>query len=295
MKKNKIFPLLLLVVMLLSPLPVFSQDGYQYTVGGAYSNTDYDGGAEMTMLMGAFQLYTSPISYLDGPYAEAGFLNRQSSLALSIGTVELDANIGVLTPSLEGTNLIVGFQYADQSTPFIFGVLYNQADADDTVSNAKLEFTIDVLGFQLGYYLTDRSRLAFAYTQTDLEFLGNGNSLSKLETDEFELSFRNLSYLARNHFAGLSVGAAYIDNDADEQNTEFNLAADYYFARTFSVGAGIGLNTGDDVDDEGATMNINASVFVSPMASIGVEYEQFSADEADNDEETLSLAFAIRF
>jgi len=149
MKNNKISPLLFLVVMLLSPLPVLSQDSYQYTVSGAYSNTDYDGGAEMTMLLGAFQLYTSPISYLDGPYAEAGFLNRQSNVALSIGTIELDANIGVLTPSLEGTNLVVGFEYANQNRPFTFGVLYSQADADDAVANVNLEFTIDALGIQL--------------------------------------------------------------------------------------------------------------------------------------------------
>ena len=70
--------------MLSSPLPVLSQDSYQYAIGGAYSNTDYDGNSEMTMLLGAFQLYTSPISYLDGPNAEAGLLNRQSSVALSI-------------------------------------------------------------------------------------------------------------------------------------------------------------------------------------------------------------------
>jgi hypothetical protein len=293
MKKKKFLPLL--AALLLNPLPGITQDSFQYVAGGAYSNTGYDGDSELTMIVGALQLYFTPVSYLDAPYAEAGFLNRQSSLALSIGSIEFDIDFGAITPGLDGTTLGFGFEYANPSSPFTFGVLYNEADADDTVASVNLEFTLEVLGFQLGYYLTNRSRLAFEYVQTDLEFLANGNSVSKSEADSFGLSYRNLVYLERNHFLGYRLGANYIDNDPNGENTEVDLGADYYFARTFSVGAGVVLNTGDDVDDEGTTISINADVFLTPMASIGFEYEQFSADEPDNDDETIVLDFAARF
>ena len=46
--------------------------------------------------------------------------------------------------------------------------------------------------------------------------------------------------------------ASYIDNDTEEENTVFSLAAAYSFARTFSVGVGIGFNTGDELLNSGS-------------------------------------------
>jgi len=272
-----------------------AQDSYQYVVGGVYSSSEADNNIDTTMLVGALQIYTSPISYLGGPYAEAGFLNRQSNLLLSFGSIEFDADLGVTTASLDGTNLGLGFEYSSRSTPITFGVLYNQAESDDTVLNANLELNYDVLGLQLGYYLTNKSRLSFEYTQTDFELLANGTTLASSEADRYDLTFRNLNFLARGHFVGFTVGAAYIDNDADEQNTELALAAEYYWARTTSIGAGFVYNTGDDVSAEGTTMAFNASIFITPMAFIGFGYEQFMADEENNDEDTIRLDFGIRF
>ena len=295
MKKSKRLLPLLLTMILTSPLSALAQDSYQYIAGGAYWNTDSDGNIESTAILGAFQIYTTPISYLDGPYAEAGFLNRQPSLLVSFGSVEYDADFGAVTPSIDGTILGAGFEYASKDTPFAFGVLYNQAEADDTVINTKLEINYDVLQLRLGYYLTNKSLIRFEYTQTEVEFLGNGTAISNSEADSYSLSFRNLSYLARNQFLGYTIGAAYIDNNADEQNTEFSLSADYYFARTTSLGAEFTLNSGDDISLEGTTININFGVFFTPMASLNFEYEQFSADEANNDDETIRLEFAVRF
>lgn len=295
MKTKQILLSLLAVLVFLMPTLSLAQGGYQYVVGGVYSSSESDSNIDTTTLLGALQIYTSPINYMDGPYAEAGFLNRQSNLLLSFGTIEFEADLGVTTASLDGTNLGFGFEYGNQSTPFTIGVLYNQAKADDTVLNANLELNYDVLGLQLGYYLTNKSRLRFEYAQTEIELLGNGFTIVKSEADSYGLTFRNLSYLARGHFAGFTVGAVYIDNDADEQNTELSLAADYYWARTTSLGAGVVFNSGDDVAAEGTTLRFNASIFVSPMASIGFWYEQFSADEENNDEDTIRLDFAIRF
>ncbi len=239
MKKIKrMFPLLL-TMMHVIPVSTFAQDNYQYIAGGAYWNTDSDGSIDSIAILGAFQLYTRPISYLNGPYAEAGFLDRQPSLLLSFGSVEYDADFGTVTSSLDGTILGAGFEYASKDTPLAFGVLYNQAEADDTVINTKVEINYDILQLRLGYYLTNKSLVRFEYTQAEVEFLGNGAAIFDSETDSYGLSFRNLSYLERNQFLGYTIGAIYIDNDADEKNTEFSLSADYYFARTTSLGAGV--------------------------------------------------------
>lgn len=281
--------------MLISPVSAMAQDSYQYLVGGGYSDTDSDDAIESNVIFGAFQLYTSPISYRDGPYAEADFLNRQSNFLLSLGSVEFDIDFGAVNPSLDGTILGAGFEYANQSTPFTFGVLYSQAEADDTVFNTNVEINYDVLEFRLGYYINNKSRLGVEYAKAEVELLGNNTSISKSEADTYGVNYQNLIYLANNQFVGFGVDAAYIDNDEDEQNTEFSLAAYYYFNRTAGVGAGIALNSGDDISTEGTTFNVNASFFITPMASIGIEYEQFSADEANNDDETIGLQFAVRF
>jgi hypothetical protein len=273
--------------------PAFSQaqDSYQYVAGAGYSNTDYDFDLEITSLLGVFQMYTAPVSYTDGPRAEAAFLNRQPSLFLSYGTVDFE----IFTESIDGTNLIAGFEYASQNTPFTLGVLYNQAEANETIFATEVEVTQDVLGFQLGYYLTNRSRLSAEYIQEENEILVGGSSFLQLEQDTYGVSFKNVIYLENNRFLNINLGAAYIDNDADEQNTEFAVAADYYFDRAIRVGAGIGINSGDNVAEEGTTISVNINAFLSPLASIGFNFEQFSADEQDNDDQTIAMNFAIRF
>ncbi|MCI0506815.1 MAG: putative porin [Gammaproteobacteria bacterium] len=291
MNKNKFLLPLCLSVAFTYPSFSQAQDSYQYVAGAGYANTDYDFDFEITTLLGVFQMYTAPVSYTEGPRAEAAFLNRQPTLLLSYGTVDFE----IATESIDGTDLIAGFEYANQNTPFTFGVLYNQAEADETILGTEVEVTQDVLGFQMGYYLTGRSRISVEYSQEENEILVGGSSFVQLEQDTYGVSYKNVNYLENNRFLNINVGAAYIDNDIDEQNTEFVVAADYYFDRAIRVGAGIGINSGDNIFEEGTTISVNINAFLSPLASIGFNFEQFSADEPDNDEQTIGMNFAIRF
>ncbi len=291
MKIRNLLIYLLVQFVLVSPSFSYAENKFQYQVGGAYINRDYDSDAETTILQGRFQFYTAPVINKDGPHSEAGFLYRQSSLLLSLGKVDVD--IGQV--NADGTDIFAGFRYAKQGTPFTFTFLYGQSEADDTVSNIKVEYNDDLLAFELGYYLTVRSAIALQYSQTDQDTKINGIISSETKTDRFELFYKNVLYLGQVNFLNMVAGAAYIDDDADHRNTEIGIAVDYFFNRSLSLGGDFLINSGDNMSDEGKTYVVNVEAFISPTASLGFAFEQFSADEADNDNETVRLTFALRF
>ena len=91
--------------------------------------------------------------------------------------------------------------------------------------------------------------------------------------------FRSILHQENNRFLNIDVSAEYIDDDADFQNTELGVEADYYFDRSVNVGAGMVLNSGDNISDEGRTYLVQVKAFISPKTSVGFEYEKFTVDD----------------
>ena len=280
MKKATKFLYLIPAVLLFGAPVSQANESYQATVNGIYTNTDNDDDVEITILALGGQYYFKPVSVANGPYGEAGFLNRQSSVIGAIGTVDVD----IFTETLSGTSFILGFEYADPSQPITAGIIYNYASADKTISGINVELTLDSVLVQLGYHITRNSRVTFEVSQSDTEIKVEGPTPDqKGESDSYGLSYKNVMELGGDQFFNVEAGITMTENDENDKNNEIAVLGDYYFNRGASVRAGYAINSGDDIFEEGNTLLIGANFFLQQNVSVGLEIEKFSADENNND------------
>jgi len=136
-----------------------------------------------------------------------------------------------------------------------------------------------------------RAALAYAHAETDTDDESE-------EEDRYALLAKYLHELGDERAFNLEgeIGLSQFDAGADDgSNTDFSLLGDFYFTRSISLGAGFGINSGDDESAEGKTFLIRGNAFVTPKVGIRAAWEQFSADnDAGIDEDTLSFALLIR-
>jgi len=279
------------VLILLSPSLSAADDSYRYSIEGFYQNTENDSDVETTLLLGGFRYYFQPVALGNGPYQEADFLDRQTNILGGFGTAEVD----VFSVDVDGNIIMLEFEYADQRTPFTFGVNYTTMDADETISGITLDVNLDMLSFELGYYLTPQSRLSIRISQEEADIDVGGLLLLESDTDTYGIGYKNLTALGQNRFVNLELGFDMIENSIDEKNTEISLLADYYLNLSTGLRAGFAVNSGDDVFLEGTTLTVGVTAFLSKTAGINFELKKFSADEDNNDEDTIIVSFEARF
>ena len=287
--RKYIFSSICITTLLLSS-SAFGKD-FKYAVGGTYSSTDSDADLEITTIVGGAQFFLAPVSTNKGPYAEAGFLDRQTNVLAALGLLTLD----IAGFDIDGNMIGASFEYADQSQPITLGVTYNSGNADDNIFGVSVDVSLDILGFEIGYYLNNQSRVSFVYTQTEFEVNASGLGQFKGETDSYAIVYKNVTDLGGNHFANLELGFAMDENDANDTNNVISVLGDYYLDRASGIRGGIALNSGDDTSAEGTTFTIGFLTFPSETVSVGFTFETFSADEPNNDEDTFSLDFEARF
>ena len=292
MKKVTKYLSMIPAVLLFSAPVSYASETYQTAVGGFHSQTDNDDDLEITTMAIAAQYFLKPVSTENAPYGEASFLNRQSSFLGAFGTLDVD----IFSVSIDGTNLIVGFEFADPAQPITASILYNTSKADDTVFDTNIELTLDVVQLELGYHIDRNSRITFQYVQSEAEIkIENDPDDFKAKADGYGLVYKNVMELAGDQFFNLEVGAVMVENDEDDKNNEFSALGDYYFNRAASVRVGYAVNSGDDIFEEGSTLTLGANFFLQPNIAIGIEMQQFSADEDNNDEDTVTIDFEARF
>ena len=280
-----------LLLAVIIPVSVKAADSYQYSVAGLYANSDDDSGFESTLILGGLAYYVKPVSLNKGPYAEAEFLDRQSNIIGAFGLAEFDFS-GV---DVDGNALLVAYTFAEQSTPFTFGLSHVFIDADDTVSGNSVDIESSQSTLNIGYYLTDRSAVGVHLSQGESEIKVNGTVVGESEDDAIGADYRVLTPLSNNRYAGLKIGYERADNINNETNSEIAIEADYYFDLKAGLHGKYVVNSGDDSTDEGKTITLGFSVFTSRTTGIFFELEKFSADKDGDDEDSVSIDFEHRF
>ena len=286
-----IYLIAVLLLVVIIPVSVKAADSYQYGVAGTYTNSDNDSDFESTLILGGLAYYFKPVSLNKGPYAEADFLDRQSNIIGAFGLAEFDFS-GV---DVDGNAIVVAYKFAEQSTPFTFGLSHAFIDADDTVSGNSVDIESDQSTLNIGYYLTDRSAIEVHVSQLESEIKINGTVIGESEEDAIGAGYRVLTPLSNNRYVGLEIGYERVDNIDNETNSEIAIDADYYFDIKAGLHGKYIINSGDVSTDEGKTIALGFSVFTSRTTGIFFELEKFSADKDGNDEDFLSIDFEHRF
>ena len=284
---------LIAVILLVATIPVSVQatDSYQYSIVGAYQNTDDDSNSDSTFILGGLAYFFKPVSLNKGPYAEADFLDRQSYIIGAFGVAEF----GFSGIDLDGNAIVIAYTFAEQSTPFTIGLAHSLVEADDTVSGNSVDVESNQSTLNVGYYLTDRSAVQAHVSQGESKFKVNGTVVGESEEDAMGASYRVLTPLSNNRYVGIEIGYERADNIDNETNSEITIDADYYFDLKAGVHGKYVVNSGDNSTDEGKTITLGFSVFMSRTTQIFFEVGKFSADSDGDDEDSITLDFEHRF
>ena len=237
----------------------FASDPFQYEVGGSYINTEFSNNYNVN---GTY--FLAPLSNGDGPYAEAAFLNRASSISGSFNRSELDHS----TPFFSGVNSwSVGGIYQLEGTDFFI-------DGNVSRFNGDGEFSYRLGG---GYYIQDDWSVSLSSVfDDDVEYLGTTIATKKIWATDF------------GEFVNLDV--AYTNNDKGPDN--YSVGADFYV--TPRLGFGLAHSWFDDIDDIGdaaTTFSVDSFVTETVRVSGNLTITHFNS----NTEQTFGLAVAARF
>lgn len=288
---NAVCSITLIILFMLASLPVHAAgDIYSSSVSGLLTTTDYDDDTEFTGLLAGFQLFHDPVSLDKGPYEEASFLDRQSNISVAISSDEYDLD-GETT---DGNSFFFTYEFAEQSQPVTFGFLYATSNSDGEISGIAIDTSIDILTFQLGYYLNTHSRLLFDISQLKTETTLDNVFTIDADADSYSLEYKNVSSLGDNRAVNAEIGFGVTDNDGGDQASVLSLELDYYLSKAASIIIGLEQISSDDSTDEGKEFSFGALAFIQKMTSIGIMLESFSANEPGNDNNTIQLTLEHR-
>jgi len=281
----------LLLFLLLSVATLASaNDTYRSSVTGLFDNTTYQDDAELKLFALGLQFFYLPVSIDKGPYEEAAFLDRQTNLGISMGTLESTFS----GESINGNAFFLTGVYADQALPYTFGLNYSAENTDDSVSGVDVEITIDIVSFELGYYINPHSRLLFDIGQTKTETRLGGSLSSKSDANTYGLMYKNVLLFHDSHAANIEAGFEITDQDNGDQETVVSLLLDNYLNEATSISVGSNITRSDDPASEGISVIFGVQSFVKKMTAIGLMFENFSANRTGNDDETITVTVEHR-
>jgi len=212
-------------------------NAYQAEVGVDYTRVSPDGGSNGNGFGVNGKYYFNDVQTRDYPLAEAGFMNRASNVDASYQYNRADGN---------STNTYgVGIEYFVPNSDFYTSASFDKSDNDNSRNNTKRATA------EIGYLPAPNLLLAVGaiYQKND------GSS----DTDP---SIR-AKYVTKigAHDVNFEGGAAFGDTDV------FNLGADYYLDKTWSIGAGF-EKTSFDQGSDNDVWNIRTRKFINSQVSL---------------------------
>lgn len=279
---------------------IYAQDSYQTEISAGYSRWDDEDDNKTTTYDISAKLHFLPVNTVEHPLAEAAFLERIGNVQLHVGKAEYKSDS---TIDMEANGPLYGatLTYAKPDLPVVLQAQYAKIQLEFE-SPLDGDLTSDVYGFGIGYFL-DKSLLAgiqYSHSETDtkIKYLTfSSETTSKKDNYALAAKFvREQSDGTAYNLEG-SIGIEQFDDESDDgSNTIFVVSGDYYLNREVSLGAGFGLNTGDDKDNEGKAVRLDFNAFLTSQFAVNIGVEKFIADNDEGeDANTFNVGVKVRF
>lgn len=293
MKKSfSVFAIFCVMAVLIFSPAAFGQEQYRTEVSAEYLNMDVGSDMEVSSYGVSGEFFFEPVKTAGHPYAEAAFLERIGSVNAGVAMTDVE----IAGVEGDGPMISAGVTYAKPGFPLSIQFQYTNADIDFDDVDVSME--IDAYELRVGNYFTNTllAGIGYGYDKTETESpLGSSEEKDKT----YELFAKYIHELGQGTELALegSVARETTDDGGESlSNTDLAVAADYYFNRSLSVGAGIETNSGDNDADEGNTYTARVRYFITPQFSVAASYDKFAAgNDAGEDEKTLDLMVAARF
>ncbi|BCU66176.1 hypothetical protein F941_00156 [Acinetobacter bouvetii DSM 14964 = CIP 107468] len=253
---------------LLSALAVTgTAHAYQAEVGASAGYIDPDNGGSGSEFGVNGTYYFNPVQTRNAPLAEAAFLDRASN-------VSVHANFADRGDVDDNTYGIGAEYYVPNSDFYLSGdVSRNNTEVRDFLGN-KHDFDTTYYSAEVGYLPAPGFLVAAGV---------KGYDNDKDDGADPTLRAKYVTTLSNGKDINLEAGASFGDLD------EFNLAADYFIDKTFSVGADYYNN---DLTDR-SEVGINARKFFNQQVSL--EGRVGFGEAGSNDYNSFGLAAKYRF
>lgn len=244
-------------------LVTMNANAYQFEVGAGagYIDPDNGGSGSQFDLNGTY--YFNPVQDKNAPLAEAAFVNRASNV--SVGANFADRG------NVDDNTYGAGVEYFVPNSDFYLGGNISQNEVSVDGSNRDFDTT---------YYAAEVGYLPVPNLLVAVGVKGYDNDVD----DGVDPTIR-AKYVTQlgGKDVNLEAGASFGDLD------EFNLAADYYLDKTFSVGADYYTN---DITDQ-SEFGVKARKFVNQQTSL--EGRIGFGEVGSNDYNSFGVAAKYRF
>lgn len=190
------------------------------------------------------EFYLTPVSYGTVPYAEAAFISRNASVHAGYSYSNVDFP-GEPDDSISGWE--VGGEYQDMAHNFYAAINVNEFNgSDDRIIEASL-----------GYFVSGDWLVKLDARQSRPD--GEGSYT------EYGVSTKKLLKLENGNF--INIEASYMDQKKLDES-EFGVAADYYFGRNISVGLAYNWLSDDVVSADKDSITVRGSWYLQPNLAL---------------------------
>lgn len=201
------------------------------------NETDYDTSGSF---VGA-TVYFGPVSTNDVPINEAAFLSKQSFGAFFLVEDEVEWDDG--DERNENDTFIAGRAVVHDTV--ILGAAYGKGDHDSSivvdsffgVESVTLKYDSELIGFEVGAYLSDTNAFVFSYSKEDFEW----DSGFDAEIDTVGITFQQVDKLGGAKHIAWSVGFENVSYETnfgrEEDQVRLDAGLTFYFTNRFGAGA----------------------------------------------------------
>ena len=240
---------------------------YQAEVGASAGYIDPDNGSSGSEFGVNGTYYFNPVQTRNAPLAEAAFLDRASNVSAHANFADRG--------NVDDNNYGIGAEYYVPNSDFYLSgdVSRNNTEVRDVFGN-KHDFDTTYYAAEVGYLAAPGFLIA-----AGLKGYDNDNDDGVDPT----LRAKYVTTLSNGKDINLEAGAAIGDLD------EYNLKADYFIDKTFSVGADYYNN---DLNDQ-SEVGINARKFFNQQVSL--EGRVGFGEQGNNDYNSFGVAAKYRF
>lgn len=219
-------------LLAVSSFSALGQDSFTSIVGAGYGTSDNN---DFYNTSGSY--FLSQVDSTKGPFGEAVFLNRANVLRAGLSRSDSD----VQGNSFASNFWNLGGTYHLNTTGFFINI--DAAHANRSIGGNSESYTLGA-----GYYLSDDWFVTID-TMHDKDF----------KYENMTVGTKKLIDLGDDSFISLN---ARVTN----KNYTYNIGADYYFTKRFSIG--LAHTWYDDVDAD--TSSINANWFITDAISVSL-------------------------
>jgi hypothetical protein len=243
-----------------------------------YSDSETDVGAlandEVNSQAISGTVYFEAVDSSKGPYAEAAFLSRASSLFIDY--------------SHEQNKPAAGGDTTDDTVSYGAHIVLDGGWIVDVEGGDGEAFGISADGYSIGggLYLDDNSTLTLHYTELEADDID-------ADIEAVSLSYKRIGELEGGSYYNVETVLSHIDSEVnDDEYADIDMAGDIYIDKHFSVGLTLGYA---DSEEEETRYGVRTQFFFSDKLGISFAYEEVDVDNEDDNEEVWTAGLTARF